>query len=612
MKTQQTKSTSESSSTNLFKNCLPFLETIQTYNKEKFRLDLMAGLTVALVALPQSMAYAFIAGVEPKYGIYALIVGSIVAALFGSSRHLHTGPVNASSIVIAVAMAPYIHQDNYMAMVFLLALLAGVFQLGAGLFKLGNLAQFISSSVLIGFMSGAALLIIFNQMPNLLGLPPISGGTFLINAYSILENFSGVDALTFLIGAGTIILVLIINRLSPKSSTGIPYIPSYLLALLAAAGLVALFGLLDKGIVVVGNIPATLPPLSVPSFDLTTINLLAGSALALTLISISETIASAKSVGSLTGDKFEANQELIGQGLAKIAVAFFSGIPVSGSFTRTALNFRAGAQTRFAAVFSGVLLFFVVIIFSPIAQYIPVAALAGIIMVIATNMVNWKHVVITFKTTKSDAVVMLSTFASTLLFALDTAIYIGVGLSLVLFLRKAVHPRLIELDYDQADGFQEMKPADKRRIPEISIVHIEGDIFFGAAEFFENEIGRIASRPGLKVLILRVKSAYCLDATSIMGLMQFAEKMKKTDKLLVVSGVTGEVERVFRRSGLDKVVGKENIFFSDVAVLKSTKKALHRALEYVNSKGEEKYRLSLFYDRPEKAQVNKIKSQTTP
>lgn len=605
MKKPATKASSEFFSLNLFKSWLPFLETVQTYNGTKFRLDLLAGLTVALVALPQAMAYAFIAGVEPQYGIYALIVGSIVAALFGSSRHLHTGPVNASSIVIAATMTPYIHQENYMAMVFLLALLAGVFQLGAGLFKLGNLAQFISSSVLIGFMAGAALLIIINQVPNLLGLPQSSGLTFLNNISGIGENIARVDTAAIFIGVGTVLLVLTINRLSPKSPAGIPYIPSYLLALLAAAVLVVLFGLIDKGIVVVGNIPAQLPPLSAPALDLTTINLLAASALALTLISISETIASAKSIGSLAGDKIDANQELVGQGLAKIAVAFFSGMPVSGSFTRTALNFRAGAQTRFAAVFSGILIFIIVIIFSPIARYIPVAALAGVIMVLVTNMVNWDHVVITLKTTKSDAVVMLATFTATLLFSLDTAIYIGVGLSLVLFLRKAGHPRLIELEYDQTNGFQEMKPADKRRIPEISIVHIEGDIFFGAAEFFENEIGRIASRPGLKVLILRVKSASCLDATSIMGLMRFAENMKKTDKLLVVSGVTGEVERVFRRSGLDKVVGKENIFFSDVAVLKSTKKALHRALEYVNSKGEGEYRVSLFYDRPDKAKVNK-------
>jgi SulP family sulfate permease len=551
------------------------------------------------------MAYALIAGVEPKYGIYALIVGSIVAALFGSSRHLHTGPVNAISIVIAAAMAPYAHRDNYMAMIFLLAFLSGLFKLGAGLFKIGNLTQFISRSVLVGFMSGAALLIVINQIPNLLGIPRILGGTFLMNVVSIQENFDKLDIPTLMIGLGTMLLVLVINRLSPKTSSGVPYVPSYMLALVGAAAVVALFNMADSGMAVVGKIPASPPPLSMPALDPGTVNLLIASALALALISISEAMASAKSTASVAGDKIRPNQELIGQGLANIGAAFFSGIPVSGSFTRTTLNFRAGAQTRFAAAFSGIFLFIIVALFSPLTQYIPVAALAGIIMVIAANMVNWKHLKLTLKTTKSDAVVMLATLTSTLLFTLDTAIYVGVGLSLVLFLRKAGHPRLIELEYDESNGFQEMEASGDRHIPEISIIHLEGDIFFGASEFFEDEIGQIAKRQDLEVLILRVKRSFCLDATSMMSLIQFIENMKKSGKLLIISGVTGEVERVFRRAGVDTAVGKENIFFSDLAVLKSTKHALQRALDYVNDKkgGEDQYRLRLFYDRPEKAKI---------
>lgn len=585
------------------KDWLPVLSTLETYDQTKLRLDLLAGLTVALVALPQSIAYALVAGVEPKYGIYALIVGSIIGALWGSSRHLHTGPVNAISIVTAATMSPFVDHDNYMAMVFLLTLLTGLFKLGAGILKLGNLTQFISRSVLIGFMTGAGILITINQIPNLLGLPKFSGTTLLDRIQVAFENVGKIDVTTLLIGIGTIAVVLIINRLSPKSSSGVPYIPAYFLVVLVAAGVVALFGLAEKGIAVVGKIPSALPPVSAPALDLGTIKLLATGALALSLISISEVIASAKSIASLAGDKIEANQELIGQGLANLGVAFLSGMPVSGSFARSALNYRAGAQTRLAAVFSGIILSIVVVLFSPITQYIPVAALAGIIIVIATQMVNWKHIGLALKTTRSDAVVMIGTFASTLLLRLDTAIFIGVGLSLVLFLRKAVHPRLIELDYDEANGFQEIKQSDERHVPEISIVHIEGDIFFGAAEFLENEIGKIASRSGLQVLILRMKRACCLDATSIMSLVQFIEGMKKSGKLLIISGVTGEVERIFRRAGVDKAIGEENIFFSDVAVLKSTKQALGRALQYVNSKGEEKYRVRLFYDRPHKATI---------
>ncbi|RMF68302.1 MAG: SulP family inorganic anion transporter, partial [Calditrichaeota bacterium] len=324
----------------------------------------------------------------------------------------------------------------------------------------------------------------------------------------------------------------------------------------------------------------------------------APSALALALISTAEAIASSKSVAALSGDRVQANQELVGQGLAKMTVAFFSGMPVSGSFTRTALNYRAGAQTRFASVFSSFILLVAVVLFSPITRYIPVAALAGIIIVIATKMVNWRHVVLSFKATPSDAAVLVTTFAATLLFSLDVAIFLGVGLSLVLFLRKAQHPRLIELDYDEKNGFQELSRPGERLIPEISIVHIEGDVFFGAAEFFENEIGRIASRPDLKVLILRLKRACCLDATSILSLMQFVEYMKKHDKLLIISGVTREERKIFHRTGLVKLLGRENIFFSDPTVLKSTRDALSRALEYINSRGDKKYRVRLFYDRP--------------
>jgi SulP family sulfate permease len=336
----------------LFKKWFPFFSTIQTYNKQKFRLDVTAGLTVALVALPQSMAYALIAGVEPKYGIYAVIVGSIIGALFGSSRHLHTGPVNASSLVIAATLFPFVHNDNYMAMVFLLAFLSGVFQLVAGIFKLGNITQFISRSVLVGFMAGAALLIIINQIPNLVGIDKFPDGAITTKVSALIQNIGDAELMTFIIGLAAVLLVLMLNRLSPKTSSGVPYIPSYLLALIISSVVVALLGLTDKSITAVGAMPASLPPLSAPAFDLKTADMLASGALALTIISISEAIASAKSTASLAGDKIQPNQELIGPGLAKIGVSFFSGIPVSGSFTRTALNFQAGAQTRFAAVFS--------------------------------------------------------------------------------------------------------------------------------------------------------------------------------------------------------------------------------------------------------------------
>jgi SulP family sulfate permease len=193
---------------------------------------------------------------------------------------------------------------------------------------------------------------------------------------------------------------------------------------------------------------------------------------------------------------------------------------------------------------------------------------------------------------------MLATFVAALLYPLDIAIYAGVGLSLVLFLRKAQIPRFSELIYDENAGFQELQNPEQRRIPEISLVHIEGDVFFGAADLLQEEIAKIAQRPELEVLILRMKRACCLDATGILGLMKLCEDMKKQGKLLLVSGATGEVERVFRRSGLDRIIGRENIFFSDSTILKSTSAALGRALAHVNQNGDKQYRMRLLFDRP--------------
>ncbi|MFQ5706721.1 MAG: SulP family inorganic anion transporter [bacterium] len=576
---------------------------MQNYDRSSFRADLMAGVTVALVALPQSMAFALIVGIDPNYGIHAVIIGSLVGALFGSSRHLHTGPTNTSSIVIGAAIAPFLLQDNFLGYLFLLSFLAGFFQLGAGILRFGNLTQFISRSVLVGFTGGASVLIFVTQLPNILGLPKHASLSVMNGILAVAKNTGEIDSPTLLIGLGTILLVLLLNKISPRSSKGVTYLPSYLLAVLGAAAVVATTGLADQGVAVVGRVSSTLPPLSTPDFSWQSIQTLVPSALALALISTAEAVASGKSVATLAGDKLQVNQEFVGQGLAKMAVAFFSGMPTSGSFTRTALNYRVGAQTRFASAISAVILSIVVVLFGPLAKNIPIASLAGIIMVIATKMVDWKQVRLSLRTTRSDAAVMLATFLATLVFQLDTAIYIGVALSLVLFLNKVQHPRLIELEYDEANGFQELEPANERHIPEISIVHIEGDIFFGAADFLENEIGRIAKRPGLKVLILRMKRACCLDATSLLALMQFIENMKNNHKLLIISGVTGEVERIFRRSGVDKVIGEENIFFSDLAVLKSTRQALDRALQYINSQGEKKYRVRLFYDRPGQPQI---------
>ncbi len=579
----------------IFSNPLP------DYNSARLRQDLFAGLTVAFFALPQSMAYALLAGVPPKYGLYAFMVGAIIGALFGSSRHLQTGPTNASSIVLASTLAAYVYHDNFMGLVFLVTLLAGLFQLAAGLLRLGNLTQFISRSVLEGFIAAAGLLIAVNQLPNLLGISA-SGSISIISGFqNVWAGLDQIQPVALVLGVGTVLVAIVLNKISWKSAAGVPLLPSYLLAILAAAGVVWFLRLDLQGLQVIGKISGTLPPFSLPAFDLRLFHSLTGGAMAVALIGLAEAVSAAKSVSSFSGERIDADREFIGQGLAKISASFFSGMPVSGSLTRSMLNFRAGAVTKVANISAGVFFIGGVLVFSPIVQYIPVAALAGMLMSIAVNMVNWKHAKIALRATRSDAAVMFATFAAALVYPLDIAIYVGVGLSLVLFLRKAQTPRFSELIYDENAGFQELKNPNHRLIPEISLVHIEGDVFFGAADLLEEQISKIARREELEVLILRMKRACCLDATGILGLMKLHEDLKKQDKLLLVSGATGEVERVFRRSGLDRIIGSENIFFSDPTILKSTREALARALEHVNKKGGTQYRMRLLFDRPQPA-----------
>lgn len=583
---------------------LPLLKRFSKYDREKLRRDLAAGVTIAFVALPQSMAYALVAGVKPEYGLYAFIVGSIIGALFGSSRHLQTGPTNATSIVVGSTLAAFASQENFMGLVFLLGFLAGFFQLAAGLFRLGNLTQFISRSVVAGFIAGAGCLIITDQLPNLLGMPRNHASSVVEGFFQVLSQLNLIHPLTLSLGVGTILLVLLINKISPKTSSGQTILPSYALAILAAAAVVAVLNLDSKGVKIVGEIPGSLPPLSMPVWNWNLIQNLTPGAIAIALIGIAESISASKTVASFSGDRLNADREFMGQGLAKIVAAFFSGIPVSGSLNRTVFCYRVGAVTKFANIFAGILTMVIVLFFSPVARYIPLASLAGIMMITAGTMADKHYIKLAWRSTRSDAAAMIITFVAALVFPLDTAIYLGVAVSIALFLRRVRTPHLIELNYDPHSGFQEIPPstlpgalangdsaAIQRTIPELSIVHIEGDIFFGGVEYLEDEILKIARREEVKVIILRMKRALSLDATSVFTLMKISKDLKQQNKLLIISGATERIEKIFQKSGFDEVVGEEHIFYARKTLFQSTLEALDHALEYINKNYGGKYKV---------------------
>ncbi len=567
------------------------LEVLRNYQWVWFQRDLTAGATLAFVALPQSMAYAMIAGVDPVYGLYAFMVGSIVGAIFGSSRHLQTGPTNASSIIVASSLIPFQEFENLPGLVFLLSLLSGGIQLLAGLLKLGNLTQFLSRSVLVGFIAGAGLLIAVNQLPHLLGIRGRSNESIFDGIRHVAAELENTQPETMALGVGTILLVVVLNRISPKTPLGVAIIPSYLIAIMAAAAVVMVFRLDQQSVRVVGAIPGSLPPLSIPVLQWEFVQALTPGAIAIALIGFAESTSAAKTVAAFTGDRLNMDREFLGQGVAKMVTAFLSGIPVSGSLTRTQLCFRSGAETYLANVYAGILLSGIVLFFSPLVQYIPLAGLAGIVMMIAAGMVDWSYVRLAMRSTRADAVAMVVTFITALLFPLDIAIYIGVGVSLAMFLKRVQTPRLIELDYRPGEGFREIGDRHHRSIPEVAIIHVEGDVFFGAVDFLEDQILKIALRDEVRVVILRMKRACCLDATSVAAIHKIAHDLHRAGKILYISGATEEIVRILQRSGIETIIGSRHIFRSGETIFNSTYQALKQAVDYLHQKEDKYYHL---------------------
>jgi sulfate permease, SulP family len=555
----------------------PFIETAKKYNSKNFKQDIIAALTVAIVALPQSMAYAIIAGVHPMYGLYAAIIPTMIASLFGSSKHLIAGPTNAISMVVASTMATAViagtlakdlPEAEKIALVFLLAFLVGMVQLLMGFLKLGKLISFVSHSVIVGFTAGAGILIAFNQIKNLLGVNIGSHTHFYEKMYHTLLQVGHTNMPSLFLGLFTVGFIVLAKKFYPK-------LPGALLSMALSAFFVAVFGLGDKGVELVGKIPQSFPPLSSFPLDAVSVSALLPAAIAIAILGIVEALSIAKSIASSSGQRIDGNQELIGQGLSNVSSAFFSAIPGSGSFTRSAVNFKSGAITRFAGVFSGVIILGVILLAAPMAKFIPIPSLAGILMVISYSMVDKKAFALAFKTGKTDRAVLLTTMASTLILHLDKAIYVGIALSILLFLRKASFPEIRRVLPGKPGGKLTGLVDGKKICPQLSIFEIEGALFFGAIEKLEEKLRKMEHLQD-DVIIIRMKQVHIIDATGIHALKQLLKERKVNNAKIVFSGVKPAVQKVFRNSGIIEDIGKENI-------VENTEKAINLACnKYIN------------------------------
>src|SRR5437773_8278713 len=459
---------------------VPALDSLRYYSWRTASRDLMAGLTVATVAVPQAMAYATLAGVPPQYGLYTAIVMTAVGALLDSSRQLINGPTNAISIALLSGLA-VIPEDERVSAAVLLAFLVGATQLGIALLHLGDLTRYISSSVIIGFTVGASTLLVLDQMKNFFGWQARGGPEdhFLKRFWLSLMAGGGIHWPTFLIGVATIAVVLAVrqfNTFCRKRGSRFP-IPQHLVAVIIMATLVWAFGL--QRVKIVGPIPAALPSFQPPDLKWEQIRLMAGSTFAIAVLGLLEAVAMAKAIASRTGQKLDINQQCLSEGAANMACSFFQCIPGSGSLTRSAVNQQAGAVSQWSGVFSAIGVAGMMLLFAALAQFIPRASLAGLLMLAAFRMVDRKQLLFHLRATRLDAGVVLVTALAAVLISVEFCIVIGVFLSFVLYVPRAAQVRMVQLTLTPEQRIRERLVGDPL-CDRLLFYGLEGEVFFGA------------------------------------------------------------------------------------------------------------------------------------
>jgi SulP family sulfate permease len=534
---------------------VPFVSWIRNYGRRYVKADVSAGLTVAVVAVPQSMAYALIAGLPVQYGLYASIVPTLIGGLWGSSAHLITGPTTAVSLVVFSSLSPLAPGATaaYIELAFFLALMVGVIQVVMGAARLGGLLNLVSHSVLLGFTAGAAVLIAFKQLPGLLGIEIQRGGHFFESLLGILSQLHRIHWITLLLGLATIAVILIVKKIRPNW-------PGTLFAMILVGLLVAIFNLDEHGVAVVGSIPRSLPPLSVPGREaFLSFDKLAPGALAIAILGLVEAVSIAKSIAGQTRQRLNVNREFIGQGLANIAAAFFSGYPGSGSFTRSAVNFRSGAKTPVSGIISAAAVAATILLAAPLAAELPLSALAGVLVVVAYEMVRKGDIARTIRATRSDAAVLVITFLSTLVLSIEFAVYVGVLLSIGLHLAATAHPRIYSVVPDEKTG-KMVGSARGNTCCQMDILQIEGSIFFGSSTYVLDDLQRrLRNHPDTANLLIRMHQVNTLDASGVHILETLLEEVRRRGGGLFFAGVNHRVFEVFKNSGLLKAVGETHL-----------------------------------------------------
>ncbi|HSG03597.1 MAG TPA: SulP family inorganic anion transporter, partial [Marinobacterium sp.] len=538
----------------LLRAIFPQLGWCSSVSPQSLKSDLFAGLTGAVIVLPQGVAYAFIAGLPPEYGLYTAIVTPVVAALFGSSHHLISGPTAAISIVVTSVVSSFgiAPGSAFIATTMLLTLLAGLIQLGLGLLRLGTLVNFISHTVVIGFTAGAAVLIGTSQLKHILGISIDSGLRFYEELIALARAMSEFNVYSLGIGFFTLLSAIIIRRISPKS-------PYMLLAMLMGSFLCLLIDGAAEGVRLVGALPGTLPPFAIPAIDVESVGRLLSGAFAVALLGLIEAVSIARSIAIRSGQQIDGNQEFVGQGLSNIIGSLFSCYAGSGSFTRSGANYDAGAKTPLAAIFAALIVVVILVMAPGMTAYLPMPAMGGIVLLIAWNLIDFNHLLGLARAHRNEAITLVVTLLATLLAELEFAIYVGVFLSLAFYLRRTSRPRLTviaPLERDNGRYLRNVSRYQNQECPQIQILRIDGSLFFGSLEHLQRQLSQVLEQ-GEGAVLLVAKGVNHIDLAGAQLLQSEIAQLERAGRKVLISSLKGYVRDELDAMGqLEKIGSK--------------------------------------------------------
>ncbi len=559
---------------------LPLFKFLKGYGKKDLLADSKAGANVALLDFPQGMAYAMIAGLPVNFGIYSSAIGSITGPLLDSSRYLMLGPTNATAVLLLNGFLSlnWPEATRIAAMPLLLLMIAAIMILAA-LVRADIVIRYVSRSVVTGYVSAAALLIIVNQLKPALGIDAPRAATFLESVIVTVQHIGSISPSSLGLSLGSILLALAIKRWLKA----IPYVAVTLALAALAAWFAPRFGF---SFAALDAVPVGSWPISVPHFDFNQMQELMGVAFAIAFLSLLQSASIAKALATQAGESVDIRQQMISMGVADAVNAFGSGMPVSGSLTRSTLNYESGARSPVSSMVSGAILVAGALLIGPIIGYVPKAALAALVILVGISLIRPSTIKALVKATKSDAATFYITFGCGLVFPLDTAIYAGVATSVLLFLKKASIPDLVEYGFNEQGELTEKR--DDEKAAAISIMHVEGDLFFGSTDVFEEQLRQLVSVPEIKAIILRLKNARHLDATGALAIGDFSKQATKRNVKVIVSGAMPEVMKVLTNTEVLDILGPENVFaHTPENVTLSTRAALMRAQSVLGVKTAE-------------------------